>query len=237
MTLDSTPKYGVVASCKPWGRLVFDFLTIRKIGFNWLFVADKEELNRLVKEYDVEMIFFVHWNWFVPKSITSRIKCLCLHMTDLPYGRGGSPLQNLILRGHTDTKLTIFHMCDELDAGPIYVQAPMSLHGSAHDIYLRMCEVSTKMIEEVLVKDLSPVPQRGSPTNFVRRQPVESEIPLIPRLELIYNFIRMLDAPTYPPAFVNRGDIRISFSNAKLEGGQLTALATFEIEEIQIEEQ
>ncbi len=27
-----------------------------------------------------------------------KFECVCFHMTDVPYGRGGSPLQNLIIR-------------------------------------------------------------------------------------------------------------------------------------------
>ncbi len=38
-----------------------------------------------------------------------------VHMTDVPYGRGGSPLQNLIARGHTSTKLTAMRMTAEVD--------------------------------------------------------------------------------------------------------------------------
>jgi len=37
-------------------------------------------------------------------------------MTDVPYGRGGSPLQNLIVRGHTETKLTALRCVRDLDA-------------------------------------------------------------------------------------------------------------------------
>ena len=174
MHLDSVTLHGIVASCKPWGSEVLNYLSTRDLGFKWFFVKDSGELNQIVKNYKIEIIFFVHWNWFVPTLITSRIKCLCLHMTDLPYGRGGSPLQNLIMRGHTTTKLTIFQMTNELDAGPIYIQKNMPLHGSAHDIYLRMVEISKFMFEEILVKDLSPLPQSGSPTIFGRRKPFES---------------------------------------------------------------
>lgn len=231
MPLDSITRYGVVASCKPWGKEVFDYLSARDLGFEWFFVSDNHELYLIDNNYEIEIIFFVHWSSFVPASITSKVKCLCLHMTDLPYGRGGSPLQNLILRGHTSTKLTIFQMNSELDAGPIYVQKVMPLHGSALEIYLRMVELSKTMFEQVLIKDLAPAPQRGIPTIFRRRKPFESELPLLSNLESIYNFIRMLDAPTYPAAYVNYGDLRISFSNANFEGGQLSAFATFELKE------
>ena len=49
--------------------------------------------------------------------------------TDLPYGRGGTPLQNLILRGHQNTKLSAFKLVDEMDAGPIYLKADLFFRG------------------------------------------------------------------------------------------------------------
>ena len=42
-------------------------------------------------------VFFPHWSWRVPAEILSRYECVCFHMADVPYGRGGSPLQNLIV--------------------------------------------------------------------------------------------------------------------------------------------
>ena len=43
-------------------------------------------------------------------------------MTDLPYGRGGSPLQNLIINGHKETMMSALRCVQELDAGPIYLK-------------------------------------------------------------------------------------------------------------------
>lgn len=228
----SSTRFGIIASCKPWGKEVYDYLSEGTFGFRWYFATNREELMHLVNDREIELIFFVHWNWLVPNEITSKIKCLCLHMTDLPFGRGGSPLQNLILRGHTETKLTIFQMNDELDAGPIFIQRTLNLEGSAHKIYLKMTELSKEMIEQIITKDLTPIPQKGSPTVFRRRKPQESKLPLLSDLISIYDFIRMLDAPTYPAAFIIHGEAQIIFSNAKLEDGKLTAIATFSIEGI-----
>ena len=58
-------------------------------------------------------------------------------MTDLPYGRGGSPLQNLIIRGHRDTQLTALKCEENVDEGPVYAKTPLSLSGSAEEILAR----------------------------------------------------------------------------------------------------
>ena len=43
-------------------------------------------------------------------------------MTDLPYGRGGSPLQNLILDNKQKTMISAFKMTERMDEGPIYIK-------------------------------------------------------------------------------------------------------------------
>ena len=48
-------------------------------------------------------------------------------MTDVPFGRGGSPLQNLISRGIYETKISAFRCVAEMDAGPVYPKRPFSL--------------------------------------------------------------------------------------------------------------
>ena len=39
-------------------------------------------------------------------------------MTDLPFGRGGTPLQNLIVKGFDKTKISALKVTKGIDAGP-----------------------------------------------------------------------------------------------------------------------
>ena len=43
-------------------------------------------------------------------------------MTDLPFGKGGSPLQNLIMRGYKHSKLSSIKCAEKIDSGPIYLK-------------------------------------------------------------------------------------------------------------------
>ena len=59
-------------------------------------------------------------------------------MTDLPYGRGGSPLQNLIVRGHNDTMISAKESVKKiLIQGWWLPKKPLSLLGSAEEIFIR----------------------------------------------------------------------------------------------------
>lgn len=144
-------------------------------------------------------------------------------MTDVPYGRGGSPLQNLIVAGHKSTMLSALRMVDEMDAGPVYGKREMSLDGRAEDIYIRAGDLSLEMIQWLVKDEPEPKPQQGQVVIFKRRRPEQSVLSGQGELVALYDHIRMLDAPTYPPAFLEYGNFRLEFSNAQMEDDEIIA--------------
>ena len=186
------------------------------------FVSNPSELNSILKSVSPKYIFFIHWHWKIPNLIWSNFECIAFHMTNLPYGRGGSPLQNLILKGHKETKLTAFLVEEGFDSGPIYLKKDLDLQGSAHDIYKRTSSLSVEMMDEIISKNIKPKRQEGQVVKFKRRKPNESLLPSLSNLKEMYDFIRMLDAPGYPKAFSETAKIRIEFDQANYAEGKLT---------------
>ena len=140
-------------------------------------ITDKSQLTiPRLDEIRPRFIFFPHWSYIIPEKIFSRYECVIFHMTDLPFGRGGSPLQNLISRGHTETLITALRCVKELDGGPIYMKRPLSLNGTAEEIYLRASREIELMIKEMIQVEPTPEPQTGEPVIFRRRTPDQSEI-------------------------------------------------------------
>jgi len=216
----------VVCGCKSWNRKVFDNV-ISKLPGKWQYIESKEELIlEAVKNISPRYVFFLHWSWIVPSEIFENVECINFHMTDLPYGRGGSPLQNLILRGHKDTKLTAHRMTAQLDEGPVYLKKELSLEGRAQEILERACDLSAAMIEEVIKTNPEPREQEGEIVVFERRTPEMSEIPKGLSPEKRYDFIRMLDAEGYPPAFEIIDGIWYQYHNARLNNGELEVEST-----------
>ena len=141
-------------------------------------------------------------------------------MTDLPYGRGGSPLQNLIVRGHKTTKLSAIECVAEMDAGDIYLKRDLSLLGTAEEILTRASKLMQEMIFEIVQKNIVPVKQQGVVVNFKRRNRAESSIKDLTSLQQIFDYIRMLDAEGYPKAFIETENLRLEFSSADLKSNQ-----------------
>ncbi len=212
----------IVASSKPWHQKVFESIRQNEPS-QWIYVATREELDQAARATAPRYIFFLHWNWLVPREIWSAHECVCFHMTDVPYGRGGSPLQNLIVAGLRETKLTALRMAEEMDAGPVYAKRPMSLDGRAEEIYLRAGELGWEIIRWMIETSPAPTPQTGEITLFTRRKPEQSALPLEGNLECLYDHIRMLDAQTYPLAFIDHGDFRLEFSHAEMQGDEIHA--------------
>lgn len=150
-------------------------------------------------------------------AIFERYECIVFHMTDLPYGRGGSPLQNLIVRGLTATKLSALRVEVGLDTGPVYLKMDLSLSGTAEEIFVRVNKLVGKMIVEIIQNNLQPVPQEGDPVVFKRRKPEQSDMSGLEKLEEIFDYIRMLDADGYPHAYIEKGEFRYEFTRASIK--------------------
>lgn len=221
---NSNHKTYIVAGCRSWNKSLFSE-KIQNLPGVWEFVSNPRELDILIHEgINPRYIFFLHWSHKVPPEIFEKYECVCFHMTDVPFGRGGSPLQNLIQRGHRDTKLTALRMVHEMDAGPVYFKKPLSLEGSAEEIYIRAGFLSAEIIAEIILNEPSPVNQAGAPVIFKRRKLEQSAVPKeLARLTEWHDFIRMLDAEGYPHAYIDFGQFRLEFTRSSLLGESVVA--------------
>lgn len=209
-------KIYVVVGYKSWNKDIFNE-KISKYPGKWYFVSERKELtDKKLKKINPEYIFFLHWSWKVPEEIINNYECVCFHMTDVPYGRGGSPLQNLITRGHRRTKLTALRMVEDFDAGPVYLKEELSLEGRAEEIYIRASYLAADMILKIIKNNPESKPQKGKPVIFKRRKPKESRIPKCKDLQGLFDFIRMLDAEGYPRAFIEYNGFLFEFSQPAL---------------------
>lgn len=222
----------MIATVKSWNIERAQALQKQYMGIHDIVIyTTKEEFTiDNVRNFDPDYILLPHWSYFIPDEITVNWECVVFHMTDLPYGRGGSPLQNLIVRGHKETRISAIRVTGTLDGGPIYMKRPLLLEGSAQEIYMRCADVIFhEMIPAFLAQKITPTPQEGEPVVFKRRKPEEGQIMSDMEPDKIYDYIRMLDAEGYPRAYIEFGDYRLEFEGAELssDGQQLSARVIF----------
>lgn len=221
----------VIATIKSWNIEHYGLLKERYPEHHFTLITEKGDLTpERLGSISPRYVFFPHWSWIIPEEIYSRFECVVFHMTDLPYGRGGSPLQNLLVRGIYETKVSAIKVSKGMDTGPIYMKKPLDISsGNADDILRKVSDiVFREMIPSFLQGDVSCAEQEGEAVVFSRRKPEESEMPQGLSLRQTYDYIRMLDGEGYPSAYMRIGQDRIHFKNARLEDGKLSAEAYWE---------
>ena len=188
----------------------------------WFLINSKKDFNfKNIKKLRKKKIFIPHWSYKIPKEIFSQFNCILFHMTDLPFGRGGSPLQNLIVLGYNKTKISAFKVEEEIDAGPIFLKKNLGLTGTSNEIFKRTARIIFSMIIEILEKDIKAIPQDGIPTYFMRRKPSESNIKNLKTINQVYDYIRMLDSDGYPHAFIENDNFIFKFREPFLKGKKI----------------
>ena len=198
--------------------------------YNMVLINKPENLTyKIIKAINPKMIFFPNWSWKVPKEIVDEWLCVCYHEGDLPIGRGGSPIQNHIVRGFKNTKSTTYIMNDKIDAGPILCKRDLDLSGSLNEIFERIIQNNYDMTVEIIEENPKPVAQDDSKSvYFDRRKPEDSEIQCMDMpIKSLHDFIRMLADP-YPNAYIRISNKYILFKNSELSNGKITG--EYEIE-------
>lgn len=224
----------LIVTIKSWNIKNFNLLKQEYKDFNFYLIKNKDDLNiDAVLKINPKFIFFPHWSWFIPESIYTNFNCIVFHTSDLPFGRGGSPLQNLIVRQIYHTKISALEAVKEYDAGKIYLKEDIDISdGSAKEIFIKISNIIFfKMLPQILLNDITPVSQVGEVVNFERRTKEESNLKTLknPNMIKIYDFIRMLDADGYPKAFLDFKNYKIEFSSVKKKDKKV--IGRFEIYE------
>jgi methionyl-tRNA formyltransferase len=222
-------KTNVILTSRSWHEWMLSSIQKQCSDFIWILLRDDEKFTQeFLHSIQCEKVFIPHWSRIISDDILQNFECVIFHMTDLPYGRGGSPLQNLIVRGHRETQISALRADAGIDTGPIYCKSPLTLDGTAQEIFERASLVIEKMIVKIITEDMKPTPQQGNPLVFKRRNPSEGDLANLKSIESIYDYIRMLDCPGYPPAFIETPFLKLEFHDAKLgKDGMLDARVTF----------
>ncbi len=207
---------------RDWALNIYDRLA-KSLDHTFLIFRSKAQYNEeALRDFRPDLILFYGWSWFVPEQVLHDFPCLMLHPSPLPRYRGGSPIQNQIIAGERSSKISIFIMTSEIDAGDIVAQEELSLEGSLVEIFTRMEEGGLRLTLEILRSGLKSRPQdHEQATHCMRRKPEDSEITLqefkSASAEFLFNKIRMLADP-YPNAFIRTADgKRLAIKSAEIQ--------------------
>ena len=195
---------------RDWALNIYDRLAASTDHTFLIFRSKPQFKVDVLDDFKPDLVLFYGWSWIIPADLLVRHTCLMLHPSPLPRYRGGSPIQNQIIEGETNSKVSLFVMTAELDAGDIVGQHDLSLAGTLDDIFNRMEESGVELTRYLLEHGITRVPQDHAAATFCkRRTPSDSEITpeelTTKSAEYLYNKIRMLADP-YPNAYILTAD-------------------------------
>ncbi len=158
-----------------------------------------------------DLLFLISCNELIGQAVRSKYKAsLVIHASDVPRGRGWSPLIWQVLEGRNSIPVTLLEAADNVDSGNIWQQLTLELEG--HELY---DEINEKLFKiELQLMDFAvnhagavqPVPQRdGEPTFYRKRTPDDSRVDPDKTIAEQFDLLRTADPDRYPAFFCFRG--------------------------------
>lgn len=167
-------------------------------------------IHRPSKEYSGQLCFMLSCVHIVDQEfITQFNHCIVVHASDLPRGKGFSPLQWQILEGSNEIVLTLFEASSQADAGPFYFKDTLVFAG--YELLPDLRDEMAKKIVEMCVtyttqsNYLIPEIQSGPETNYRRRAKKDDEIDISKSIEEQWNHFRIADNMRHPLWFEHMG--------------------------------
>ena len=186
-------------------------------GHKVLWVHEKESLLQ------ADFCFYLSYGQIVPFRILNMFKHnLVVHESDLPRGKGWSPLTWQILEGKKQVPVTMIEADEKVDSGPVYAQEWINLQGDElveeiraeqAEATIRLCEKFVTEYPQILntAKD-----QTGEGSFYPRRKPENSRLDPDKSLREQFNLLRVVDNNRYP-AFFNLHGLKYTLTVEKTE--------------------
>lgn len=175
-----------------------------KLGHESNFVHNKEEIK------NGDICFLLSCTKILPEQYLKFNKYnIVIHASDLPQGKGFSPLQWQILEGKDCITLTLFNAVKELDAGDYFFKEKICFEGhelldELHEkIGEKINQMAKKFIKEL--NNLKPKKQKGESSFYPKRTLNEDQIDPKKSIIELFNHFRIANNDDYPLYFEYKG--------------------------------
>jgi len=134
---------------------------------------------------------------------------LVVHESDLPSGKGWSPVSWQVLEGKNRIPVTLIEAHDRVDSGHIYSQREILLRGDelCPEIKYHQGKQTIALIMDFVNKypEVEGKPQSGEESYYPKRTAESSELDVSNSIESQFNLLRICDNDRYPAFFVKDG--------------------------------
>ena len=131
---------------------------------------------------------------------------LVVHESDLPKGKGWSPLTWQVIEGKKNIPITLFEANSLIDSGNIYEKINIKTSGYELIDELRFLQVeaTTKLILNFIEKypNIKGEKQKGKESFYCKRTKNSSELNILESINDQFNLLRVCDNERYPAFFI-----------------------------------
>lgn len=158
-----------------------------------------------------DFLFLISCTEIIPATVYTRFRFpLVIHESDLPHGRGWSPLAWQILEGRHEIAVSLIEVSEHVDRGAIWKKSVLRLQGHEllDEINQRLMQVKFELVEYALAHHahVERIEQKHTDaTYYKRRTPEQSELDPRKSIESQFDLLRIADARRYPAFFTLRG--------------------------------
>ena len=193
-----------------------------KIGIltspNQWFIPYAKQLSKQIKnskllfnhtkiEDGFDVLFILSYHKIIPENILQKNRHnIVIHASDLPKGKGWSPMFWQILEGKNEIPFTMFEASIGIDNGDIYMKKTLHLEGFELNEELRkkQANFTIKMCLEFLnnyEKYKIPKPQIGEESFYPKRTAQDSRLDIDKTIKEQFNLLRIVNNTEYPAFF------------------------------------
>jgi UDP-2,4-diacetamido-2,4,6-trideoxy-beta-L-altropyranose hydrolase len=196
-----------IAICSDSGSWINEF--IPQLLLDWLAAGYKCTWAHSADELPGgDVCFYLSYSRIVDRATLNKYQNnLVVHESDLPTGKGWSPLTWQILEGVKSIPITLLEVDEQVDSGDIYYQDVMEFEG--HELINEMRRIQAEKSIELcnLFIENYPEPtkykkmQQGVSTYYRKRNRKDSELDITKPLIDNMNLLRTVDNDRYPAFF------------------------------------
>ena len=131
-----------------------------------------QEAKELFASHAADAAVVVAYGRILPPGFldAQRFGCINVHFSLLPKYRGAAPVNWAIVNGEEETGVTTMRIVEELDAGPILLQAETHIgeNETAPELMKRLAETGAELLSETLkgIDHIEPKSQHGQDASF-----------------------------------------------------------------------
>ncbi len=141
----------------------------------------QEQLQKLAPD----LLAVTAYGLLLPRAVLDipHLGCINIHASLLPRWRGAAPIQRAIQAGDAETGVTLMHMDEGLDTGPMLAwrATPIQSADTAQSVHDRLARMGAELLIQTLpdwvAHQISPLPQNNKQVTYAcKLEKIEAEI-------------------------------------------------------------